>query len=196
MTLPPLLSTTHFGLLRTARFRSPTHRAELGRFWDDALPVIGFVGLNPGKADHQDDDATARKMVGFARRWGFGGYLAWNLFELVSTDPAGLWKAVVHGVPVNPERRDDWLSFAVFNGSVSRPHPVGTVCVAWGNPPPGYSKLGTHGREYSAWAARRREVLDVLRLHRVRVVVAAETLAGHPAHLSRLPYQGPREIVP
>lgn len=172
-------SETRVEVVRGATFadKDRTLRTELARTWDTALPVGGFVGLNPGKADEHNDDATARKYVGFARRWGWGGYRAWNLFELVSTDPKGLWSAVTRGDQVTAGLPPDGALRAGLDAG------VGVVCVAWGNPPTRH----VHRLE---WAARAACVLRVLRYRGARVVCAARTASGHPAHLSRLPYQG------
>ena len=48
------------------------YRFALWRFWDDGLPKIMFVGLNPSTADENKNDPTVRRCIGFAERWGFG----------------------------------------------------------------------------------------------------------------------------
>lgn len=49
-----------------------------------------FIGVNPSTADAFDDDATIRKMSGFAARWGFRRMAVGNLFAYRSTDVRGL----------------------------------------------------------------------------------------------------------
>jgi len=73
-----------------ARF-SPcsTWRYSLTRKWN-ALPLLGFIGLNPSTADETEDDPTIRRCIGFARDWGFGGIVMLNLFAYRSTDPRQL----------------------------------------------------------------------------------------------------------
>lgn len=56
------------------------YRYELGRVWDPTKKLVLYCGLNPSTADGETDDPTARKWRGFATRWGFGGYVAGNLF--------------------------------------------------------------------------------------------------------------------
>jgi hypothetical protein len=58
--------------------------------WNDELPRIAFVLLNPSKADHRLDDPTAKRVVAFAQREGFGGVLIYNLFAFRATDPREL----------------------------------------------------------------------------------------------------------
>ena len=77
---------------RTARFsRCRTYRTALGRRWDQRQPLLGFVALNPSTADHQADDPTVRRMMGFARREDAGGIALVNLYGFRATRPSDLW---------------------------------------------------------------------------------------------------------
>jgi hypothetical protein len=49
-------------------------------------PVVAFIGVNPSTADASLDDATIRKMVGFASRWGYRRIIVGNLFAYRATD--------------------------------------------------------------------------------------------------------------
>lgn len=49
-------------------------------------PVVAFFGVNPSTADASVDDATIRKMVGFAQRWGCSRILVGNVFAYRATD--------------------------------------------------------------------------------------------------------------
>lgn len=49
-----------------------------------------FVMLNPSTADAQQDDPTIRRLVGFARLWGFNAVDVVNLFAWRATDPRDL----------------------------------------------------------------------------------------------------------
>ena len=49
-----------------------------------------FVGLNPSRADGQHDDPTLRRLIGFARHWGYRELLVLNLFARMSPSPAAL----------------------------------------------------------------------------------------------------------
>jgi hypothetical protein len=66
------------------------YRYRLWRAWGDGNRRVAFVGLNPSTADENVDDATIRKCVGFAKRWGFGAIDMINLFAWRSRDPRGL----------------------------------------------------------------------------------------------------------
>ena len=111
-----------YRMQRTARF-SPcsTFRYSLSRVWDNSLPQVLFVGLNPSTADDQVDDPTVRRCVGFARDWGYGGVVLVNLFAFRTTQPANLLKA---DDPIGPEN-DHWIS-AELNLAER-------VVAAWGN---------------------------------------------------------------
>jgi hypothetical protein len=81
------------------------YRYALWRKWDERLPTVLFVGLNPSTADDTHDDPTVRRCIGFAKRWGYGSLALANLFALRATDPRQL-RCVSD--PVGPDN-DRWL---------------------------------------------------------------------------------------
>jgi len=70
------------------------YRYALERVWSERLPMLVVVGLNPSTADGDVDDNTIRKVVGFSRRWGFGGIVMTNLYAFRSKDPNVMKKAI------------------------------------------------------------------------------------------------------
>lgn len=82
--------------------------------------TILFVGLNPSMADHTQDDPTVRRLVGFARAWGYDRLLICNLFSIISSEPKtlGLVKD-----PIGPDN-DGYLRAAVAASSL--------VLAGWG----------------------------------------------------------------
>ncbi len=96
------------------------YRYSLSREWGTGGPVV-FVGLNPSTADDQVDDPTIRRMMGFARDWGFPGIMVVNLFAVRMTNPASLVGAPD---PIGP-RNDDVLR------SIDQVADLVVVC--WGN---------------------------------------------------------------
>lgn len=76
------------------------YRYQLRITWDEALPLLVVVGLNPSTADEYKDDPTLRRVQGFARDMGRGGVLMLNAFAWRSTDPRGL---LTTPDPVGPE---------------------------------------------------------------------------------------------
>ncbi len=102
--------------------RSKRFRYQLWRTWNPEGPRIGFVGLNPSTADATTDDPTLRRLMGFAKQWGFGGLVLVNLYALRATDPKTLWQV---DDPMGP-RADEWIRKAL--------KPVDEVVVCWGTP--------------------------------------------------------------
>ncbi len=97
------------------------YRYELRRTWDEQLPILLWVGLNPSTADHIKDDPTNRRIAGFTRHWGYGGYILANLFAYRAVSPKSLKQATD---PVGPEN-DDYLQRLSKDAEQ-------TIC-AWGN---------------------------------------------------------------
>ena len=63
------------------------YRYVLSRVWDEELPFVMFIGLNPSTADNENDDPTIRKLITYCKSWGYGGFYITNLFAYVSSDP-------------------------------------------------------------------------------------------------------------
>lgn len=70
------------------------YRYWLLRVWDDRLPVVANIGVNPSTADERLNDPTVRKDIGFAARLGYGGLLKLNVGAFRATDPRKWRKAV------------------------------------------------------------------------------------------------------
>jgi hypothetical protein len=66
------------------------HRYTLRRSWIGNGGVVNFIMLNPSTADEIHDDATIRRCVGFAKRWGYCGLVVTNLFAFRATNPKDL----------------------------------------------------------------------------------------------------------
>ncbi|MGH2626189.1 MAG: DUF1643 domain-containing protein [Anaerolineales bacterium] len=96
------------------------YRYHLWREWDQGLPVVTFVMLNPSTADAEQDDPTIRRCTAFARNWGYGRLEVVNLFAYRAASPRELFAA---RDPVGPENRR-WVSGSVEGNR---------VVVAWGN---------------------------------------------------------------
>lgn len=67
-----------------------SRRYALWRIWDKSLPVVAFIGLNPSLANHTDNDPTIRRVIGFAKDWGYGGVYMLNLYTFVTPYPESL----------------------------------------------------------------------------------------------------------
>lgn len=66
------------------------YRFTLTRRWLTGEGCVNFVMLNPSTADEMTDDATIRKCIGYAKRWGFNRLVVTNLFPFRATDPKRL----------------------------------------------------------------------------------------------------------
>lgn len=137
--------------------RCGTYRYELTRTWDEELPTVTWIMLNPSTADAETDDPTIRRCIGFAKAWSRGGIIVRNLYALRATDPRDLLK---HPDPIGPHN-DEYLW-----GSLDEEM---TVC-AW----------GAHGR-------RGDEVLQALGDAGCLPHYLALTDAGEPRHPLYLP---------
>lgn len=80
------------------------YRWWLQRRWDDG-PLVCFVMLNPSTADHEKDDPTIRRCIGFAKAWGFGALSVRNLFPYRATKPVDLMAAANSGFDVRGGER-------------------------------------------------------------------------------------------
>lgn len=71
-----------------------THRYYLYRIWNNELPIIKYIGLNPSTANATKDDPTIRKLIHITDFNGYGGFYMFNLFTIVSPDPSVLHDGV------------------------------------------------------------------------------------------------------
>ena len=88
------------------------YRYILTRTWDTTLPPLVICMLNPSTADGQLDDPTIRKVIGFAKRLGYGGIVVVNLYAYRATDPKDLATAAARGVDVVGPDNDVWIKHA------------------------------------------------------------------------------------
>jgi hypothetical protein len=155
------------------------YRYRLWRCWGDGNHRVAFVGINPSTADESKDDATIRKCVGFAKRWGFGALDMVNLFAWRDRDQLGLLSSPD---PVGPEN-DATLAEVL--------HMASRVVYAWG---PGKSvavrqlvrvRVQSHGWCNAVMAAPGR--CEIGRL--------SETKDGSPGHPLMLPYATTFEVM-
>jgi hypothetical protein len=66
------------------------YRYRLWRLWNDQLPIMAWVLLNPSTADADIDDQTVKKCIGFAKTNGHGGIIVVNVFAWRARDPREL----------------------------------------------------------------------------------------------------------
>jgi len=96
------------------------YRYRLTRTWDDSKPTVAVIMLNPSTADATEDDPTIRRVLDYAKQWGYGTLAVGNLFALRTSDPNNIYK---HESPVGP-KNDEYLQKIVDEAEM--------VVVAWG----------------------------------------------------------------
>ncbi len=136
-----------------------TYRYLLSRSWGDG-PHIVFFALNPSTANHERDDPTVRRFRGFAKQWGWAGFVVGTLYAFRTDEPAVMKRAQRAGIDVvGPE----WARFVVPIVCTAEK----VVCV-WGD-----------GCE----PTRSAKVLAWLRKLGVPLFSMARTQRGEPGHL-------------
>jgi hypothetical protein len=135
------------------------YRYQLWRVWDDSLPRVLFVMLNPSTADAETDDPTIRKCVKYAKAWGYGSLEVVNLFALRSTDPNKLLK---HEAPIPWPENDQYILESAYRSE--------RIMAAWSR-----HKAVTVG-------ARGSHVKALLSLHGFDLYCLRTTKAGQPWH--------------
>ncbi len=103
------------------------YRYTLWRVWDDKLPVLGYIMLNPSTADASVNDATITRCMERARQRGYGGIMVANLYAFRAKEPADLFKA----------------NDPIGDGNAEALLKIGSVCAdivcAWGAHPDGHT---------------------------------------------------------
>lgn len=100
------------------------YRYRLWRIWDQTLPLVCWVMLNPSTADAITDDPTIRRCLEFSRKWDFGGIWVVNLFAYRATDPKEMLEAHAHGVDIEGPQNDRMI--------VQTAHECRRTIFAWG----------------------------------------------------------------
>lgn len=130
------------------------YRYTLERTWDESLPTVVFVLLNPSTADETVDDPTNVRGMNFARDWECGQCVFVNLFAWRTPSPKVMKKA---DCPIGPDN-DKWIKHWADRADI--------LVAAW----------GTHG----AHRNRNRAVLRLLDGYPLQCF--EKTKGGHPKH--------------
>lgn len=136
------------------------YRYTLTRIWGPSTNFLACIGLNPSTADETTDDATIRKVIAFAKLWGYDGLVMLNLFGYRATDPKDM---KLQAAPVG-DGNDAAIELETTNREV--------LC-AWGND-------GSFlGRDLNVWRSI---------LRRRHCVSLGTNKDGSPRHPLYLPY--------
>ncbi len=152
------------------------YRYALWRVWDpdSAGGNVAMFGLNPSTADETTNDMTVTKDIGFAKRWGHGGYYKFNPWAYCATNREDMVQATD---PVGP-RNDASLAEYLANCNFTR------YVACWGGLPAKWRlRLG--------WQQR---IETVLRIINQPVYCLGLTADGFPKHTSRLGYDTPLQL--
>lgn len=141
------------------------YRYLLRRRWGKGDSVRVFLMLNPSTADAEDDDATIRRCVAFARAWGHDAIEVVNLFGYRSKKPRKL-SSVADPIGAGNDTH-------VLAAAKRSKHPV--VC-AW----------GAHSFIYKMITGRAEDLLALLRDAGAVLVCFGKTGNGQPLHPLRL----------
>ena len=110
----------------TAKFSScDRYRYSLMRMWNENLPGVMFLMMNPSTADLQKNDPTVAKCMRLAVRWGYGRLYVGNVCAYRATDKRNL---LFVDDPVGAENHASLLAMAGH---------VGRIVVAHGKLPTG-----------------------------------------------------------
>src|SRR6185437_1447032 len=139
-------------------------RYYLRRAWGQQGRELLWIMLNPSTADAMKDDATIRKCVGFAQRWGYDSTVVANLYALRSTNPKALESAPD---PIGPDN-NRWIKQLVLEST--------GICAGWGASGP------------STLDARSAEVMAMIP---GEIFCIGTTKTGRPRHPSRPGYATP-----
>lgn len=142
------------------------YRFYLRRVWDNKLPRMAFVMLNPSTADAFKNDPTVARCQERATRLGFGSFSVTNIFAFRSTQPNALTLPNVE--PIG-EGNDAWIQFATRTAA--------RVMVGWGN----------HGR----FNHRGDNVLGALDQDGIQVWCLGQNKGGSPVHPLYQAYEKP-----
>lgn len=144
------------------------YRYSLTRIWDARAPRVMFVMLNPSTATEIANDPTIERCEQRARRLGFGGFRATNIFALRATDPTNMKSDPAPEGPANTAALIEGAEWA------------GMIIAAWG-------VHGAHRERGPLTAASLREAGH--QLHHLGL-----SKHGHPRHPLYLPYSAQPQV--
>ena len=126
------------------------YRYWLERIWNLDAPILPWVLLNGSSADSARNDPTVRRVIGFTRRWQFGGLWLVNAYAAMATNPRDLLAMDDNAGPRNRHFvqrtiRDAWRHARKLRETQELP-----VIVGWGN----HGARGGQDRRVLDWIGR------------------------------------------
>ena len=126
------------------------YRYSLERIWDLEKPILPWVLLNASSAGSVRNDPTVTRVIGFTRRWEFGGLRLVNAYAGVATKPRDLFAMSDNVGPRNRHYVRKAICDAHRHARSLTDAPELTVIVAWGN----HGARGDHDRRVLDWILR------------------------------------------
>lgn len=114
---------------RSAKFRGDD-RIELHRRWAPG-PLACMIGHNPSNAGSTSDDPTSKWWIDWCQLFGFGGYVAVNLYPFTTSDPRECYRRV-EGIEGGDWDARDALHFANLPAVTYWAKRADQVFVCWG----------------------------------------------------------------
>ena len=134
-------------------------RFAIWRLWDQHLPAMFYIGLNPSTAAEYRNDPTILRLAGLAKTLGFGGLFGANMYPYITAYPAQLW-------PHEAEQQEMNNRVILMIRGITK-----TAVVGWGNE-------GTHAGNRPS---------EVLKLLGEPVYCFKVNKSGEPIHPLYLP---------
>jgi len=96
------------------------YRYKLWRIWDDSLPKVMCIGLNPSTANAERNDNTINVLIRVLKQLGYGGFYMMNCWAYITSKPELL--------QINPMSEEWNNNMITITASKCE-----TVIFAWGN---------------------------------------------------------------
>lgn len=135
---------------------SEEHRYVLKRAWNDQGKRMMFIGLNPSTATEIVNDPTITRVIGYAKREGFGSVSICNIFSFRATLPSDLKKS---GDPIGKE---------TDNLMIREAEDSDVILLGWGN--------------HASFMDRGKKVRELLKPFKEKTFCLGLTKSAEPKH--------------
>lgn len=160
------------------------YRYLLRRIWNENLPQVTFVMLNPSTADDKKPDPTITKCIELAMSWNYGSLEVVNLFAYITPKPKELYEPLKKGDDIVGHKNNLYILSAAKRAEA--------IIVAWG-----YWIGDVSPNKYPKIKNRPEEVLSLISCKKLYCLVDGIsddlTKNGHPRHPS--PHDKSKPII-
>ena len=141
--------------------KTKKYRYLLSREWDNKLPKLLFIMLNPSEGNEIIDDKTIKRCIYFAKKFNFGSFEIVNLYSLISKSPKVLRNTKLDPIGIET---DKYILKAAKKSN--------KIIVAWGN------------KHYIN--NRNNDIKNLLLNNGFKLYCLKKTVKGNPYHPSRI----------